>query len=254
MSSSQANGSSGPAAWLRKDGTLWVATSNGLTMADPQRLASQVPHAPPPTIIESLMLDGQPLPLGEASQGIFLPGGKRLSVEYVGLSFLLPERISYRTRLLGLDLDWIDRDRQRNVEFIGLAPGDYELQISAAHPGGAWSTRAASWRFHIEPFWWQRTSVHVFAALLTLAFLFTLYRYLVGRYEASNRRLMQLVDERTEDLQLQAERLLRADEEKSRLLDQLQRQSEAFERQAREDVLTGLPNRRAFDAAFSRAR
>ncbi len=253
MASAQANGSSGPAAWVRSDGTLWVATANGLTTVDPKRLAAQRQHAPPPAVIESLRVDGEPLPYGEAHEGVSLPGGRRLSVGYVGLSFVLPERIVYRTRLDGLDADWIDRGRQRNVEFIGLAPGNYMLHISAAHPGGAWSTREATWRFSIEPFWWQRTSVRAGAVILVLAMLLFLYRYLVRRYEANNRRLMRLVDERTQDLQHQAERLLHADDEKSRLMNQLKQQSEAFERQAQEDVLTGLPNRRAFDPALSRA-
>ena len=253
MISAQANGSSGPAAWLRRDGTLWVATSNGLSTLDPARLKTNSQYSAPPTVIESLRLAGEPLPLGAASEGISLPGGKRVSVGYVGLSFVLPERIIYRTRLDGLDRDWIERGRQRNVEFIGLPPGDYALHIAAAHPGGAWGESSVAWRFHIEPFWWQRLDVRSFAALLALGFLVGAYLILVRRYRSSNLRLSQLVDQRTEDLKLQAERLQIADNEKSILLKQLVQQSEAFEKQAREDVLTGLPNRRAFDDALGHA-
>lgn len=105
--------------------------------------------------------------LGEASQGISLAGGKRVSVGYVGSSFVLPDRIVYRTRLDELDDDWLDRGRQRNVEFIGLAPGNYSLRVAAAHPGGPWVEKLATWKFRIEPFWWQRLSVRI-AALLAL--------------------------------------------------------------------------------------
>ncbi len=253
MISSQANGASGPAASLRGDGTLWIATASGVSMVDPTRLASLSQRPPPPTVIESLRMEGQPLPLGATSQDLSLPGGKRLSVGYVGLSFVLPERIVYRTRLDGLDEDWIERGRQRNVEFIGLAPGDYALHVSARHPGGPWGDSEAVWRFHIEPFWWQRLSVRLIAALVVLACLLGTYLLLVQRYRSSNLRLTRLVDDRTEDLRHQAARLLLADEEKSTLLKQLRVQSEAFERQAREDALTGLPNRRAFDEALGRA-
>lgn len=253
MISSQANGSSGPAAWLRRDGTLWVATASGLSALDPARLTLLSERSAPPTVIESLRLDGQPLPLGMASDGISLPGGKRVSIGYVGLSFVLPERIFYRTRLDGLDRDWIERGRQRNVEFIALPPGDYALHVAAAHPGGDWSVNEAVWRFHVEPFWWQRLDVRIIATLLALAFLVGAYLFLVRRYRSSNLRLSQLVDERTEDLKRQAERLLLADEEKSTLLTKLREQSEAFEKQAREDALTGLPNRRAFDDALGYA-
>ncbi|MEO7013389.1 MAG: two-component regulator propeller domain-containing protein [Dokdonella sp.] len=253
MNSAQANGGTTPAAWLRRDNTLWIATALGLSSVDPQRLANMASPLPPPTVIESIAVEGKPLSLASLDQPISVPGGKRLTVSYVGMSFLLPKRIEYRTRLEGLEDAWVERGQQRSVEFFGLPPGDYGLRIAAAHPGGAWGSKEALWRFHIEPFWWQRVSVRVLAALLVLLALFALYRYRVARYEARNLKLTHLVDQRTGDLRQQTERLLQADEEKSRLLRQLREQSEGFERQAREDVVTGLPNRRAFNLALSHA-
>ena len=253
MNSAQANGGTTPAAWLRRDNTLWIATALGLSSVDPQRLVNMASPLPPPTVIESIAVEGEPLSLATLDQPISIPGGKRLTVSYVGMSFLLPERIEYRTRLEGLDDTWVERGPQRSVEFFGLPPGDYGLRIAAAHPGGAWGSKEALWRFHIEPFWWQRLSVRALAAMLVLLALFALYRYRVARYEARNLKLTHLVDKRTGDLQQQTERLLQADQEKSRLLRQLREQSEGFERQAREDVVTGLPNRRAFNLALSHA-
>ena len=253
MNSAQANGGTSPAAWLRRDNTLWVATALGLSSVDPKRLASMASYPPPPTVIESIAVEGKPLSVAALDQPISLPGGKRLNISYVGMSFLLPERIIYRTRLEGLGDNWVERGQQRSVEFFGLPPGDYGLRIAAAHPGGAWGSKEALWRFHIEPFWWQRLSVRIVAALLALIALIALYCYLIARYRTSNLKLTHLVDTRTRDLQQQTERLLLADEEKSTLLDQLREQSEAFEKQAREDVLTGLPNRRAFDEALGHA-
>lgn len=253
MNSAQANGGTSPAAWLRRDNTLWVATALGLSSVDPARLESMTGYPPPPTVIESIAVDGDPLSLASPDDPVSLPGGKRLNVSYVGMSFLLPNRIVYRTRLEGLDDSWVERGQQRSVEFFGLPPGDYGLRIAAAHPGGEWGSKEALWKFRIEPFWWQRASVRIAAVLLALVALIALYRYLIAFYRASNLKLSNLVDTRTQDLQQQAERLLLADEEKSTLLKQLREQSEAFEKQAREDALTGLPNRRAFDEALDRA-
>lgn len=251
MANSQANGSSGPAAILRQDGTFWVVTAGGLSTVDPLRLQRFHERLAPPAVVENVQVDGVPIQW-EGTQRTQVEGGRRLMVSFVGLSYLMSERIRYRTRVEGLDTGWVERGQQRSVEFIGLPPGDYVLHVAAAHPGGSWGDSEAVWAFTIKPLWWQKNSVRAVALLLFLAALIALYRYLINRYKASNVRLAQRVDEATRDLQAQTLHLQALNAEKTALAERMARQAEDFERQAREDALTGLPNRRAFDEALAR--
>ncbi len=251
MSNAQANGSTGPSALLRRDGTFWVATAGGVSTVDPLRLLRFRERLPPPAVIEGVSVDGVPV-RWQGTQRNSLPGGRRVTVDYVGLSYLMSDRIRYRTWLEGLDHGWIERGGQRSVEFLGLPPGDYTLHISAAHPGGHWSGSGAAWSFTVEPRLWQRRDVQAGAVVLLLLALVALYRYLIHRHETRSIRLAQQVAERTADLREQAERLLAANQEKAALAERLREQADAFERQAHEDPLTGLPNRRAFDEGLAR--
>lgn len=140
LPSAQGNGSSSPAAIRRRDGSLWIATAAGVASVAPARLARYADRPPPPPVIEAVSVDGRTLDWHALEA---LSGGSRLAVTYAGLSYLLPECIRYRARLLGLDQDWIERGTRRDVEFVGLPPGRYTLEVQAAHPGGGWSPAPA---------------------------------------------------------------------------------------------------------------
>lgn len=244
MASAQCNGGSGPPALRRRDGSLWIATALGIAHVDPAKLEDFAEQAPP-VVIESLLVDGSSLPL---AQHVELPAGtSRIEVGFAGLAFVMPQRVRYRFRLEGFDRGWIERGEQRSAVFTNLGPGEYSLQVQAAHPNGPWSPRAGRIDFKIAPYWWQRPGAWLLLAALTIAAIHHLLQGRVRRLQQNEIRLRELVDQRTVDLRLQAQRLQDADTEKNRLLERLREQSEAFERQAREDALTGLANRRAFD-------
>lgn len=247
MPSAQCNGGSTPAAIRRKDGSLWFATALGVVSVDPSRLARFTPSTPN-TVVQSIFANGQ-----LQTHTKLAAGTRRVSFEFAGLSYLMPSRIMYRTKLVGFDQDWVHRAHLRSAEYTNLVPGNYQFFVSAAYPDGEWSP-PASMAFSIQPFFWQRLEFIIFCFFLTIALIYAAYRWRIIRIRQREMQLAAQVaaqtaalQEQTAVLQEQATQLHLVVAEKTLLAVQLQQQSEAFAQQARQDGLTGLANRRAFD-------
>lgn len=243
MQSAQCNGGSVPAATLRRDGTLWFATSMGVASVDPTRLA-EFSLKPPPVVVQQISADGREVSLQHAE----LPAGTfRVRFEFAGLSYVMPSRILYRTQLLGVEPDWVDRGTANHAEYTNLPPGDYRLLVSAAYPESDWSSEVARIEFRVLPLFWQKAWVQLSAGALALLTLFGFVRWRLYRLSQSELKLKLQVAGKTTELLAQAQSLRQAVAEKTQLAEQLQHQAAAFAAQAREDGLTGLANRRAFD-------
>lgn len=237
MASAQCNGGSGPAALRASDGSVWVATADGVAVVQPDQLA-RYRVLPPPVVIEGVRVDDKRVLTDDAL--VLPPGTRKLELDYVSLSYRSPEQIRYRYRLEGFDNNWIERNQLRQAQYTNLAPGKYQFKVSAALRGSGWSPETATLDFEIQPRFYQRPWFFPLAGLLLAVFLYGLYRARVTSLEARERELSSMVAERTRDLSLkngQLEVLNRT----------IQQQSEAFERQARTDALTGLGNRRSMD-------
>lgn len=249
MASPQANGGSWPSAVRRSDGSVWFSTAKGVAEVMPEERQTSETD-PPRVVIERVRVDDVEYPVRGA---ITLPAGaRRVELAFAGLSFLQSHRIRYRYRLQGFDPDWVDGGTVRTAQFTNLPPGEFVFRVAAAHPNNGFGAGEASLVLFMPPRLWQREGFVPVSLLLGLMTIYGLYRWRIRQLRSDAHRLAALVDQRTADLRRHAERLQVADDDKSVLLGELQRQSEAFSRQAREDDLTGLGNRRAFDESLAR--
>ena len=252
LASSQSNGGSGPAALRDRRGRIWVATAGGAAVVDPKALHAYKRRLPP-VVIEQVLANDAGVPLGEVLE---LPAGtQKLEFHYASLSFQTPRFVRYRYKLEGVDRDWIERGNQRVAQYTNLMPGKYRFVVNASAPGlgQGWSTDVTTLGIEIQPRFWQHTWFLPLLTLLVGMVVVGLYRWRLGHMRQRARKLETVVEKRTRDLRDQTERLRESDREKSSLLAKLKEQSEAFERQAREDSLTGLGNRRSMDEELARA-
>ncbi len=246
MTTAQCNGASQPAGWRTRDGRLLFPTARGLAVAEPARQLTNNLRAPP-VHIKSVFVDAEPVTAN--AQGVMEvpPGKHRLEISYVGLNLADPEKIRYRYQLSGFDRDWVDVGREIKAVYTNVSPGKYDFRVLAARDGGAWSDPGALLTLEKQPHLHETTWFRVAFAVGLIMMLFAIYRGRVAQLNAQRKRLQLMVDERTQDLELEKQKLESTNSEKAVLLVQVADAAKAYERLSKEDSLTGLSNRRELD-------
>ncbi|ADO75259.1 sensor histidine kinase [Stigmatella aurantiaca] len=159
----EGNGGSQPGAWKARDGRLWFPTMSGAAVIDPRRIREGHNPLPPSVHVEEVWGDGSLLDTrGEIRMP---PGSGRLELRYVGVSFVSPEKVTFKYRLDGFDTGWIEAGTRRSAFYTNLPPGEYRFHVKAANSHGVWSTDEASTLLVLEPHYHQ---TGWFRALLVL--------------------------------------------------------------------------------------
>lgn len=210
--SAQAN-SGNPAAMTDSEGNVWFATAIGAVRASVPLMKDMSQHAPWITI-ESVSTDGRTvLPENELE-----PGVQRISFEYVGFGYLMPEHVHYRVRMTGYEDEWIYRGDQLQSEYTNLPYGSYEFEVQARYPSGPWSA-SERFQFYVKRYYWQYPVFWLVVLGCFFVLMVAIWRWRIRALRWNEMELKRLVKEKTRKL----------------------------ENIARQDPLTGIANRRAFD-------
>ena len=64
------------------------------------------------------------------------PGDGEIEIHYTGLSFLEPEKVRFKYRLVGFDRDWVDAGTRRVAYYTNIPPDRYRFEVIAANNDG----------------------------------------------------------------------------------------------------------------------
>jgi hypothetical protein len=149
------------------DGRLWFVNNVVLQMIDPSHLSGHGTVSP--IYVEAVVADRKQY---NPQEGLQLPRLTRdLQIGYTSPSFLIPQKVKFRYRLDGHDLDWQDAGTRRQAFYTDLKPGHYRFRVTACNSNGVWNQTGASLDFVVLPAyyqtWWFRSlRVAAFLALL----------------------------------------------------------------------------------------
>jgi ligand-binding sensor domain-containing protein/signal transduction histidine kinase len=151
-----------PTGLVDRNGRLWFSTIDGIATIDPSDF--RINDVAPRLAIESATVGGTATELVESHLSI-PAGGPPVELSYTGLSFLSPKKMRFRYRLAGFDHDWTEAGGRRTAYYPHLPPGRFTFEVLAANADGVWSPAPATLVVTVAPYWWERASVRVVAAL-----------------------------------------------------------------------------------------
>ncbi|CAM4108188.1 two-component regulator propeller domain-containing protein [Zobellia nedashkovskayae] len=101
------------------------------------------------------------------------------TVEALSLHFASPENHFLKYRLLPIDQNWLQTTSdQRMINYNGLQPGKYSLEVAASNSIGEW-TKPKTLSIVISPPFWKTPLAYVIYALLTILILGTILFYII---------------------------------------------------------------------------
>jgi ligand-binding sensor domain-containing protein/signal transduction histidine kinase len=163
-----------PTALRTRLGRLVFPTVRGLVVINPRQQTSAL--RPPRVLVEEVFVGGQaqtlPAPAsppGAVPKLVVPPGRRDLEFHYTGLSFAAPERIRFRYRLEGLDLDWVEAGSRRVAYYQRIPPGEFVFRVLAANANNVWSETVVTLAVTVQPHFWETRWFLVGLGLLLLS-------------------------------------------------------------------------------------
>ncbi|MEM6877792.1 MAG: histidine kinase [Bacteroidota bacterium] len=169
-------------------GRLIFSGQSGISIVDEHSLNDH-PVAPK-LIINDISVWNQPIQLDHAPPYLthlsLDHDQDLLSIELTALHQQAPGLNEYAYRLIGLQDDWVYLGNRRNLDFVNLSPGHYQLELKAANSDGVWQRKPTSLSIYIKPAFWQTLWFKTLVGLLALGSIYMIVQRRLARYRKEN--------------------------------------------------------------------
>jgi len=196
------------------DGILWFGTINGLIRFDPSLDKQNM--VPPVTVIEDIRLFFNPIDYSNFSDSInsysglplymnFKYRSNHLTFNYVGISHVASDKVTYRYLLENFDEGWNPITKSTVATYTNIPPGDYVFKVMAANNDGIWDEQPATLSFTVFPPFWQTAWFRVSVIVFVIGSVYLIFRWRLRSIKAQKIRLEKLVDLKTLELKKEVE-------------------------------------------------
>ena len=187
-------------------GHILFGTINGLIKYNPDKDFSNT--ISPFTYITDVRVYLQDSPIPE--DNIYSYADNHLNFNFIGVSFVAPEKIKYSYMLEGVDRDWSPETNENSATYTNLSPGDYIFKVKAKNSDNIWTEKPASFSFSISAPFWLKGWFYLIVLIAIATSFYGTHHYRVRKINRNNLLLEKLVHSRTKDLLDQKEKTQRA--------------------------------------------
>ncbi|MGN8226568.1 ATP-binding protein [Gracilimonas sp. BCB1] len=194
-----------------KEGNIWIGTELGVSAYDEDEDMTE--QKVPDLYLTSVKTENGNELISD-SLAELSASNNTLTFNFKGISFLYNDRIFYRYRLSGLEGEWnfSNNFSDPGATYRNLDSGDYTFEVQARNEVSDWS-EIREYSFIIaKPFyitWWFFLIVAILIAAILYAALRLRYLYLITK----QKKLREMVDERTKSITRKNEQIKSKNEE-----------------------------------------
>jgi signal transduction histidine kinase/ligand-binding sensor domain-containing protein len=129
------------------------------------------------------------------------------TIEFAALDYSDPLKNQYAYQMEPLSDKWINIGNMRFVHFTNLPPGNYTFRVKGTNSDGLLSNSVASLKIFIDPPWWKSKLARLIYLLMLIAAVIMIIRLRVKKLVTEKKVLEQKIQERTEEIVRQKDKL-----------------------------------------------
>jgi serine phosphatase RsbU (regulator of sigma subunit) len=196
------------ASAVTSDGVVLFGTSDGLVQFDTKKERRN--QTPPITSIISVNISDKEY---DISKPIVLPYGQyKVRIEWIGLNYAAPERVTYQYKLDGYD-DWSDPisgSEQTGIAFEQyprIEDGTYTFMLMAYNSENVATNVPVEFRLRVKLPIWKTWWFITIAILMLISFFLVIIKYRERKARQFQEMLQKKLDERTREVVMQKDEI-----------------------------------------------
>jgi len=225
MPEKECNGPAFPAGCLGKDGNIYFPTTKGVVVINPNNKTTNT--IAPNVVIESVIVDGKQIQIKNNSITLE-PGPKNIEIKYTALSLVIPKKVLFKYKIDNQKF-MTNVGTRRIAFYTNLNYGKHIFNVIACNNDEIWNMEGASIKIYVKPHYYETLFFKLLSGIILFLFSIIVYKYKVRRLKEGKKKLEQLVNEKTEELQ---------------------KVNQELKKIANTDWLTGIDNHRQFDSMY----